>query len=653
MFGKLTINSIPFQEPIILFTFFILLLFSSCIFIILTYLKKWKYLWNTWLTTVDHKKIAIMYFFLSFLMFLRGFVDAIMMRIQQCIVSLGFLGFLPPHHYDQIFTAHGVIMIFFVAMPLVIGLMNFVIPLQIGARDLAFPLLNSISFWLTVSSMLLMNLSVIIGEFAKTGWLGYPPLSELQYSPGVGVDYWIWILQISGIGTIFTAINFLVTIFKMRTKGMKMFRLPIFTWASLCTNVLILISFPVLSITLGLLTLDRYLNFHFFTNDIGGNMMVYINLIWIWGHPEVYILILPMFGVFSEIVSTFSKKKLFGYLSLVWATIVITVLSFIVWLHHFFTMGSGASVNTFFSITTMIIAIPTGVKIFNWLFTMYRGRIEFHSSMLWTIGFLITFTIGGMAGIFLAIPPIDFILHNSLFLVAHFHNVIIGGVVFGGFAGITYWFPKIFGFTLDEKWGFRAFWLWIIGFFITFMPLYILGLMGMTRRLSQNIDKDFQFLLMVSMCGVFLIFFGILSQIIQIYISIKNRKSYMDITGDPWDGRTLEWSTKSPPPIYNFSILPIVTSKDAFWIFKNTSLKSCNNILYKDIYLPCNSSFGFFIGLFVTIFGFSMVWRIFWIIKYLFFGILLLIILKIFQDPKMHLISIKKIKKNEKNNFKK
>ncbi|WP_343187980.1 cytochrome o ubiquinol oxidase subunit I [Buchnera aphidicola] len=649
MFGKLKISSFPFQEPIILGTFIILLIIGIGILSYLTYTKKWKYLWNSWFTTVDHKKIAIMYLILSFLMFIRGFIDAVMMRMQQFLSSSeNFSGFLPSHHYDQIFTAHGVIMIFFVAMPLVIGLMNFIIPLQIGARDLAFPTLNSISFWLTVSAMILMNLSLICGEFAKTGWLGYPPLSELQYSPGVGVDYWIWILQISGLGTIFTAINFLVTIFKMRTSGMKLFRLPIFTWASLCTNILILISFPVLSITLGLLTLDRYLNFHFFTNDFGGNMMVYINLIWIWGHPEVYILILPMFGIFSEIVSTFSKKKIFGYVSLVWATIVITVLSFIVWLHHFFTMGSGAHVNTFFSITTMIIAIPTGVKIFNWLFTMYRGRIQLHSSMLWTVGFLITFTIGGMAGVLLAIPPIDFILHNSLFLVAHFHNVIIGGVVFGSFAGLTYWFPKIFGFKLNEKWGIRSFFLWIIGFFVTFMPLYLLGLMGMTRRLSQNINKNFHMLLIISMCGVIFIFLGILSQIIQVYISFKNRKKYIDNTGDPWDGRTLEWSIPSPPPIYNFSILPKVTSKDAFWKMKKTQQKEIIKKKYVSIHIPANDHFGFFLGCLTTIFGFSMVWRIFWLSGLMSISIIILVVLKSFISLPEIIISKKIIRNSEK-----
>ncbi|MBZ2279089.1 cbb3-type cytochrome c oxidase subunit I, partial [Buchnera aphidicola] len=449
MFGKLTLDAIPYHEPIIMITYFFIILISLGLFSGITYYKKWKYLWSEWITTVDHKKISIMYFILAFTMLFRGFVDALLMRAQQVIASSGGSGFLPSHHYDQIFTAHGVIMIFFVAMPLVIGLMNLVIPLQIGARDVAFPFLNNLSFWLTASSAILITLSLGIGEFARTGWLAYPPLSGIQYSPGVGVDYWIWSLQISGIGTTLTGINFLVTILKMRAPGMSFFKMPVFTWASLCTNILIIISFPVLTVTLILLTLDRYFNFHFFTNDLGGNLMMYVNLIWIWGHPEVYILVLPVFGIFSEIVSTFSKKSLFGYTSLVWATLAITILSFIVWLHHFFTMGAGSNINAFFGITTMIIAIPTGVKIFNWLFTMYQGRVHFHSSMLWTLGFLITFSIGGMTGVLLSVPPADFILHNSVFLVAHFHNVIIGGVVFGCFAGINYWFPKLFGFTLN------------------------------------------------------------------------------------------------------------------------------------------------------------------------------------------------------------
>ncbi|VFP79300.1 cytochrome o ubiquinol oxidase subunit I [Buchnera aphidicola] len=650
MFGKLTFNSIPYHEPVIVITYILIFLFSFLGFIYITYSKKWLYLWNQWFTSVDHKKIAIMYFILAFLMFIRGFSDAVMMRFQQ------FFSSLPEHtsifsasHYDQIFTAHGVIMIFFVAMPLVIGLMNFVIPLQIGSRDLAFPVLNNLSFWLTASSVILMMLSLGIGEFAQTGWLGYPPLSGIKYSPGVGVDYWIWILQISGLGAILTSINFIVTIINFRAPGMTMFKLPVFTWTALCTNILILISFPVLFTTLLLLSLDRYFGCHFFTNDMGGNMMLYVNLIWIWGHPEVYILILPIFGVFSEIVSTFSRKSLFGYISLIWATIVITILSFLVWLHHFFTMGAGPNVNSFFSITTMIIAIPTGVKIFNWLFTMYRGSISFHSSMLWTIGFLISFTIGGMAGVLLSIPPVDFILHNSLFLVAHFHNVIIGGVVFGCFAGITYWFPKIFGFKLNEYWGKCAFIFWIIGFFIAFIPLYILGFMGMTRRLSQNIDCEYHFLLTVATIGIFFIFLGIISQLIQFFISINHRHTneYRDYNGDPWDGRTLEWSISSPPPVYNFSVIPTVKKIDDFWYKKINKKNDIKKDIPKYIHMPNNSSSGILIGIFTTIFGFSMIWHIWWLVYFSLIGIFFNILYISLVIDKGYFISRKIIKKIE------
>ncbi|CAL4324803.1 cytochrome o ubiquinol oxidase subunit I [Buchnera aphidicola] len=652
MFGKLHWNVIPYHEPIIMITYIAIILITLCIAFSITYYQKWQYLWYEWVTTVDHKKISIMYGILAFIMLFRGFVDAILMRSQQVLASSGHAGFLPPHHYDQIFTAHGVIMIFFVAMPLVIGLMNLVIPLQIGARDVAFPFLNNLSFWLTASGAILITLSLGIGEFAQTGWLAYPPLSGIQYSPGVGVDYWIWSLQVSGIGTTLTGINFIVTILKMRAPGMNFFKMPVFTWASLCTNILIVISFPVLTITLILLTLDRYFNFHFFTNDLGGNMMMYVNLIWIWGHPEVYILVLPVFGVFSEIVATFSKKRLFGYVSLVWATLAITILSFIVWLHHFFTMGANANINAFFGITTMIIAIPTGVKIFNWLFTMYQGRIYMHSTMLWTLGFLITFSIGGMTGVLLSVPPADFVLHNSLFLVAHFHNVIIGGVVFGCFAGINYWFPKMFGFTLNEIWGKRAFYFWITGFFIAFMPLYFLGLMGMTRRLSQNIDSHFHILLCIAAIGSLLIGIGIICQIIQFFVSVRDRKDNMDVTGDPWDGRTLEWSTSSPAPVYNFAIIPTVQDRDHFWSIKKNNKKLINNE-YHCIHMPKNTGLGFIISIFSLCFGFAAVWHIVWICLLSFLTIIMSLLIKSLDENNEYVISIHDIKKIEHKHLKK
>ncbi|MDB5754913.1 MAG: cytochrome o ubiquinol oxidase subunit, partial [Massilia sp.] len=474
LLGRLSWEAIPYHEPILLATFAMVALGGAAMVGGVTKYRLWGPLWRDWITSIDHKKIGIMYMIFGLVMLLRGFADALMMRAQQAMAFGDNAGFLPPHHYDQIFTAHGVIMIFFVAMPLVTGLMNYVVPLQIGARDVAFPFLNNFSFWMTAFGGGLTMLSLFVGEYAKTGWLAYPPLSGILASPDVGVDYYIWSLQIAGIGTLLSGVNLIATIVKMRAPGMTLMKMPVFTWTALCTNVLIVAAFPVLTAVLAMLSLDRVFGTHFFTNDMGGNAMMYVNLIWIWGHPEVYILVLPCFGIFSEVVSTFCGKRLFGYTSMVYATVVITILSYLVWLHHFFTMGSGASVNSFFGITTMIISIPTGAKIFNWLFTMYRGRIRFELPMMWTIAFMITFVIGGMTGVLLAVPSADFVLHNSLFLIAHFHNVIIGGVLFGLFAGINYWFPKAFGYKLDEFWGKISFWCWTIGFYLAFMPLYVL-----------------------------------------------------------------------------------------------------------------------------------------------------------------------------------
>ncbi|SIO93392.1 Cytochrome bo(3) ubiquinol oxidase subunit 1 [Vibrio spartinae] len=610
-----------------------------------TRLGKWQYLWNEWFTSVDHKKLGFMYIVVAFVMLIRGFADAVMMRSQQALSAAGEAGYLPPHHYDQIFTAHGVIMIFFVAMPLVIGLMNIVVPLQIGARDVAFPYLNNLSFWLFVVGVILTNLSLGLGEFARTGWLAYPPLSGIGASPGVGVDYWIWALQISGVGTTLTGVNFFVTIMRMRTPGMPLMKMPVFTWASLCANILIIISFPILAVSIALLTLDRYLGFHFFTNDMGGNMMMYINLIWAWGHPEVYILILPIFGVFSEVTATFSRKKLFGYTSLVWATIVITILAFIVWLHHFFTMGAGANVNAFFGIATMIISIPTGVKIFNWLFTMYKGRIQFTSPMLWTIGFLITFSVGGMTGVLMAVPGADFVLHNSVFLVAHFHNVIIGGVVFGCFAAITYWFPKATGFMINEAWGRRAFWCWLIGFLLAFLPLYALGFMGMTRRLSQDISADYFPLLATAAVGTAIVALGVVCQVTQIVVSIRDREQNRDVTGDPWDGRTLEWSTSSPPPFYNFAVIPKVDEIDAFWYQKQKGEHSLDKeVEYEPIHMPKNTPTGMYVSACALVFGFAMIWYIWWLAAIGFIGIVVTSIWHSFNDDVDYYVQVDEIK---------
>ncbi|UAL09302.1 cytochrome o ubiquinol oxidase subunit I [Caulobacter segnis] len=612
IFGRLTWDAIPLHEPILLGTFVMVALGGLATLFLLTRYRLWGYLWREWLTSVDHKKIGVMYIILAIIMLLRGFADALMMRAQQAMAFGDNAGYLPSHHYDQIFTAHGVIMIFFVAMPLVTGLMNLAVPLQIGARDVAFPFLNNFSFWMTVGGAITVMLSLFVGEFARTGWLAYPPLSNLAYSPDVGVDYYIWALQIAGVGTTLSGINLVVTIIKMRAPGMSLMKMPVFTWTSLCTNVLIMATFPILTATLALLTADRYLYTNFFTNDFGGNPMMYVNLIWIWGHPEVYILILPAFGVFSEVVSTFCGKRLFGYSSMVYATVVITILSYIVWLHHFFTMGSGASVNSFFGITTMIISIPTGAKIFNWLFTMYRGRIRFEVPMLWTVGFMVTFVIGGMTGVLLAVPPADFVLHNSLFLIAHFHNVIIGGVVFGMFAGITYWFPKAFGFKLDPFWGKVSFWCWLVGFWVAFTPLYVLGLMGVTRRMNHFEDPSLQIWFVIAAVGAVIILCGILAFIVQIVVSIRNREALRDETGDPWGGRTLEWSTSSPPPAYNFAFTPVIHQLDAWWDMKARGYERPTTG-FIPIHMPANTGAGVVLAGISTVLGFALIWHIWWL----------------------------------------
>jgi cytochrome o ubiquinol oxidase subunit 1 len=615
MLGKLTWDAIPFDKPIPMLVSLIVMLTIGGVLVWVTIKGHWPYLWSEWLTSVDHKRIGVMYVVLALVMLLRGFSDAIMMRTQLALATAGAPGYLPPEHYDQIFSAHGTIMIFFVAMTFMVGLMNFVVPLQLGVRDVAFPTLNSVSLWLTASGVLLVNMSLVIGEFARTGWLVYPPLSELQFSPGVGVDYYLWALQISGVGTLLGGINLVTTILKMRAPGMGLMRMPIFCWTALAANLLIVAAFPILTATFAMLLLDRYLGFHFFTNEMGGNPMMFVNLIWAWGHPEVYILVLPAFGVFSEVIATFAGKALFGYRSMVAATMAICVLSFMVWLHHFFTMGAGADVNAFFGVMTMIIAVPTGVKIFNWMFTLYGGRVRFTVPLMWSLAFMVTFAIGGMTGVLMAVPPADFVLHNSLFLVAHFHNVVIGGVLFGAFAGYTYWFPKAFGFTLDERLGKAAFWCWFVGFYIAFMPLYLLGLMGMTRRMQHTNDPAWTPMLLVAAVGAFIIMAGIGFQIAQLVVSIRTRDRRRDTTGDPWNGRTLEWSTTSPPPLYNFAVLPDIRGLDAYWNMKQAAKDERKSGLdYEKIEMPRNGPTGFVTAFFAVVTGFALIWHIWWMV---------------------------------------
>lgn len=613
LLGKLTLDAIPFHEPIIMVTMTVVAVLGLLVAGLVTKYKKWGVIWHDWITSIDHKRLGVMYIILALIMLFRGFADAIMMRLQLAMATGGASGYLPPEHYDQIFTAHGVIMIIFMAMPFMIGLMNIILPLQIGARDVAFPFLNNLSFWLTAGGAILINISLFFGEFAKTGWVAYPPLSELSFSPGVGIDYYIWALQISGLGTLLTSVNFLATVFKMRAPGMTLMKMPIFTWACTWANILIAASFPILTAVLAMLTLDRYLDFHFFTNELGGNAMMYINLFWAWGHPEVYILILPAFGIFSEVISTFAGKRLFGYKSMVYASGAISILGFIVWLHHFFTMGSSANVNAFFGVMTMVIAVPTGVKLFNWLFTMYRGRLRITVPVLWTLGFMVTFTIGGMTGVLLAIPGADYVLHNSLFLIAHFHNTIIGGAVFGYLAGFAFWFPKAMGFKLDESWGRRSFWCWLIGFFVAFMPLYVLGFLGMTRRLNHTNNPDWNIWLYIAAGGAVIIMFGILFQVVQLVVSFKNREQLDDTTGDPWNGHTLEWASASPPQYYNFAKIPHVDDIDAWTDMKEKGLAYKQEASYSPIHMPKNTSAGVLMSAALTTFCFAMIWHIWWL----------------------------------------
>ena len=645
-FGNLTLSDIPYHVPILVGTAAVLGIAVAIVFLFITINHKWKYLWTDWICSVDHKKIGIMYLILAMVMMFRGFADAALMRSQQALAAGHAAGYLPPEHYDQIFSAHGVIMIFFVAMPFMFALINMVVPLQIGARDVAYPYLNSISFWLTFVGAMLCNASLFIGEFARTGWLAYPPLSEFYYSPDVGVDYYIWSLQIAGVGTLLAGINFIVTIFKLRCPGMKLMKMPIFTWSALCAMILVALAFPILTATLALLTLDRLFDMHFFTDFAGGNVMMYINLIWAWGHPEVYILVLPAFGIFSEVVATFSRKKLFGYTTMVWAMAIITFLSFIVWLHHFFTMGAGADVNAFFGITTMIIAIPTGVKVFNWLFTMYKGRITLATPMLWVIAFFTTFAIGGMTGVMMSVPPIDFQVHNSLFLIAHFHNVIIGGVLFGYFAGLIYWFPKVFGFRLDERWGKISFVFWVIGFYVAFMPLYILGMSGFMRRVNHYADVMYQPYLIVAAIGALLIFVGIMAQVMQLIVSIKNRRALRDATGDPWNGRTLEWSLSSPAPFYNFPITPTVENIDQYWLDKEQK-KTLQFQDIQPIHMPKNTPVGFIAAIFAGIAGFAIIWHM-WIPGIVgFLGMVAVLVARTFMTDIDYYVPVETVKATE------
>ncbi len=611
MLGKLTIDALPFYSDIAMGGALITVVGALGVVALITWLGQWRYLWTEWLTSLNHKKIGIMYVTLALIMLVRGFIDAMMMRTQQA-VSLNLQGYLPPAHFDQIFTSHATIMMFFVAMPFLVGLFNFVVPQQIGARDVAFPFMNSVSLWLTASGAALVVVSLVIGKFSAAGWSAYPPYSEAQFSPGVGVDYWIWAILISGVGSILTGINFLVTIVKRRAPGMRLMMMPLFTWTALCTSILIVFAFPALTVAAALLGLDRYLGMHFFTNADGGNVMNYVNLFWIWGHPEIYILLLPAFGIYSEVVATFSGKQLFGHKSLVYATAVITALSLSIWLHHFFTMGASPDVNAFFGRVAPLIAVPTCVMIFDWLFTMYRGRVQLSVPMLFMLGFIVTFVIGGMTGVLLAAAPDD-VMRGTTFLTAHFHNIMIPGVLFGYFAGYQYWFPKAFGFQLEERWGRRAFWAWIVGFYLAFLPLYILGFMGMPQRLDRYYVAAWQPYLIVAEGGALLILCGIIFFAIQLAVSIRDRAALAISTGDPWNGRTLEWATTAPPAAYNFAVVPHVHGIDAWWAVKQAGKAGYRPARFHDIIMPGDSSAGIVLGGMSFVFAFAMIWQIWWL----------------------------------------
>ncbi len=647
MFGRLTPKD--FEHDFVQNSAVYSMIFLAIVIIgLITYFRRWKWLWHEWLTSVDPKRIGIMYIVVVLIMFAKGLGDAVMLRIQQATAVGDAAGFITSEHFQEVFSAHGTTMIFFVAMGAIFGLMNLIIPLQIGARDVAYPFLNALGFWLFASGAMLTLISLAIGHFSIAGWLAYPPLSGLEYSTNEGVDYWIWMLQIAGVGSTMSGINFLVTILKMRCPGMTFMKMPIFVWSVLCSVILIIFAFPILTATLYMLTLDRYFGMHFFTAGHGGNAMMYVNLIWAWGHPEVYILMLPIFGVFSEIVPTFSEKRLFGYVSMVWALGLIAFYSFVVWLHHFFTMGASPGVNIFFAVTTMIIAIPTGVKIFNWLFTKFRGRVHFTSPMLWFFAFLLNFTVAGMTGVLLASPPVDYQVHNSLFLIAHFHGMVIGGVLFGFFAAVTYWFPKYTGFFLDEKLNKYAFGLWFLGFMIAFMPLYMLGFMGATRRLDRyDASTGWHPIFIVAAIGAAIIVLGALVQFFGLFWSIFHRKKNWDRTGgDPWNGRTLEWATHSPPPIYNFAIIPTVDQIDPLWAIKR-GMAPPQKKDYEEIHIPRNTPLAMYIGILSIFFGFAMTWMIWWLAIASFAGMAICLIVRLSGRDVHDVLTVEQVKQIE------
>jgi cytochrome c oxidase subunit 1 len=521
-------------------------------------------IWS-WVTTVDHKRIGILYLATAFVFFLFGGIEAFIMRLQLAKPDNTLV---TAQQFNELFTMHGTTMIFLAIMPLAAGFMNYVMPLQIGARDVAFPRLNALSYWLFLAGGLILNSSWLFGQAPDAGWFAYAPINSPPYNTGLNMDFYVLGLQLAGAGTLMTGINFLVTVVNMRAPGMRPMRLPLFTWTTIITSLLIIFAFPSLTVNLFLLMFDRWFGTGFFNPAVGGNVLLWQQLFWIFGHPEVYILIMPAFGIISEVIPTFSRKPLFGYATMVFAIMAIGFLAFMVWSHHMFMDGYGPVVNSVFALTSMAIAVPTGVKIFNWLATMWGGRLRFTTAMMFAVGFLATFTLGGFSGVMLAAEPADLQYNDSYFVVAHIHYVLIGGALLALLAGIYYWYPKITGRLLDERLGKWNFWLVFIGFNVTFFPMHFLGFLGMPRRVfTYAPDLGLTLWNQIATAGVFVLAAGLLLFIINLLRSARHGRPAGD---DPWDGRTLEWAVSSPPPPYNFAYLPLVRGRDPLWVEKQT-----------------------------------------------------------------------------------
>ena len=645
VFGRLDLSSLAIwraiqnptvSELIAAGAAMVVILGALSVLVLLTWFRLWGPLWRDWLTSVDHKRIGIMYCALALIMLARGVIEGALMRTQQAFGLDG--GFLTPDHFSQLFSTHGTIMIFFVAMPFIAGIVNYVMPLQIGARDMAFPVMNQISLGLTATGAALVMISLVLGQFSTGGWANYPSYTGADFQPGPGPDYWIWAIVLAGIGTTLSGINFAVTLYKERAPGMQFMRMPIFCWTIICTAILMIFALPPLTVAALMLAADRYLEFHFFTNDLGGNLMTYINLFWLFGHPEVYLLVIPAYGVFSEVISTYSGKRIYGYGSMVVATMSIAVLSFCVWLHHFFTMGQSANINAAFGIASMAIAVPTGIKVYNWMATMFRGRVRMTVPMIYATGFFYLFVIGGLTGVMLANPVISYQVHNTLFLVAHFHNVIIPGVLFGLLAGYHYWFPKAFGFRLHERWGQVAALLWIAGFSCAFLPLYWLGLQGMPRRSASFSDPGFQPGMWLALVGAGLVLSALACLAIQLFVSIRNRHRLAVPLGDPWNGRSLEWSIPSPPPAYNFAVLPEVRARDNFAEAKAAGRAYGEPEAYEDVEMPDNTPIGMIVCICGTLLGVALVFWIWWLAILSLGAMLVALIGRTFRTGATHVI---------------